>query len=92
MSNQSETWKTVIGRNGLPNLNLSGALLIDFSANHSLSITNMKFEHKYWGFYPPDASVWCDQPLECSGQRAVSHQTQVLYSIAEYNPTYKMEH
>lgn len=34
------TWMGVIGRNGLP------GQLLDFGANHSLSITIIMFEHK----------------------------------------------
>ncbi|KAL7866069.1 hypothetical protein SRHO_G00113160 [Serrasalmus rhombeus] len=61
MGNDSVTWRGVIGRNGLSDLNPSGVQFLDFCANHSLSIMNTMFEHK-----DVHKCTWCQDTLGCS--------------------------
>lgn len=42
----SETWRGVIVKNGLSDLNPNSVLLLDFYAIHSSSLTNTMFKHK----------------------------------------------
>jgi len=45
VDNDGETWRGVIERNSLSDLNLSSVLFMDFCASHWLSVTNTMFEH-----------------------------------------------
>ncbi|KAI3362892.1 hypothetical protein L3Q82_001667 [Scortum barcoo] len=46
-ASDSDTWRDVIGRNGLPDLNpIWCSVILLLCASHSLSITNTMFEHK----------------------------------------------
>ncbi|TWW80160.1 hypothetical protein D4764_10G0011900 [Takifugu flavidus] len=46
VGNDSVTWRGVIGKNGPPDLNPNGVLLLDFCACLRMSITNTLFRHK----------------------------------------------
>ena len=46
VSNDSETWKDVIGKNGPLDLNPNCVQLMEFCASHSLYITNTMCSHK----------------------------------------------
>ena len=46
VGSDSETWRGVIGRTGLHDLNPRSVQSLDFCASHSLSITNTTFSHK----------------------------------------------
>ena len=46
IGSNSDTGRGMIGRNGPPDLNPSGVLLLDFCTRYGLSITNTMFKHK----------------------------------------------
>ena len=46
VGSNSESWRDVVGKNGLRDLNPSDVLLLDVCACHGLSITNIMFRHK----------------------------------------------
>lgn len=59
IGNDSVTRKGMTGRGSLTDLNLSGALLLNLCANHSLSITNTMFEHEGVNKYNEPQDTLC---------------------------------
>ncbi|KAJ7419660.1 hypothetical protein WISP_52721 [Willisornis vidua] len=43
----SETWKGLLGKHGIGNCNDNGCLLLEFCAEHQLTITNTIFQQKH---------------------------------------------
>lgn len=66
MGNDNETSRGVIGRNILPDLNLSDVLLLDFCVNHRLSIMNTMFQQNDVQVAPSHSRLEVDDRF-CNG-------------------------